>query len=103
MSIEEIYWHDGLFIGLKFGKSGEVELTCELFEDYQTSLRSEIKVLFFDVRSAHFTVDYFELIDNSKAGNIAYARYFEYKDGKSLRIHFVDGYLEVKAANISVA
>lgn len=103
LSMDELYFHDGILKEIKILGSGKVKILCDLYLSVSEKSRTRYRFECHEVKSFSSMVDVEALLENQKFGNINDGRLVLEQDGKTrFKLFLVDGYLEISAARVEV-
>ena len=105
VDFDEIIWHDGQLITIvpEMGEgTSKLAIHLNVYPNDDASSRECIIVECSGVKRCAIVLDFFELLDNQNAGNVAGGYVKRRKRNKLLRISLMDGYIDVTCKSVTV-
>lgn len=107
LTANDLFWHDGLLQSLQIVCSknhdeGRVTVRLSLYESETSIQRREIVIDLQGVSRIAILGDLAVLLENSFAGHVNDGYVKQYLGRYALRIHLVDGYLDLEFKNIII-
>ncbi len=102
-SLEDLVWHDGVIEsvsvlpGFTIGGTGEMTFEVSLYPIPEASKRNRYRIVLKNVIDTQVNVDFEDLADNQRAGNISNGGAKDCGASATLlRIYLVHGYIEAR-------